>query len=549
MARLTSNMQFVATPDSVGHAVASWFTVSPDAYPEHVRAARQAQLTAARLMTQVSRRLFLLPSNPLQAVTAEAAQCVLDAAGLPDHEQATFFVGPNIRMADTCAGEGVLFGILADAFGVDMANRYVNEFHDERHKQCHAVAGNVTFCDTLKDLRASLGMFQFVWSNPPFDNDTQAEGGGRLEIKFFQRIVEDGHWIQAGGFHAMMSPLDVFRRKAAINHLARWYDIDFNDEIQAITIIDPAVEPFGGPVADDRFCAVVIGRVRGQARVGAEQLKAAQGLADILAGDLPMLGERETPVYVIPAARPIKKVEWRNAGLGTPAMAMQDVAETGGVYTSDTYRHDRSAMKRVTLPPLFPLHPMQALHRVADGQINGATVQLGNFEEAVIKGSTIQELTKWTEKKESDTAQVEIEHCVVRRVPLVVNVSQRNAATGQGGGKIRRFFGDEGMRTLTGIGGVTDVLLKAVADAAPPMFDPNNVDPEVMAVLNSIRSASGRALPGQPVGMMLMQKLVVAGIVKAQTLGMRGTFLAGEMGCGKSSMGAAIAEVGFRTDM
>lgn len=531
MARLSSNLQFVPTPDPVGHAVASWFGIDPDAYPEHVRAVIQTHAYAAQLLAQAAPRLIGQPHQLVQALTDAVAPLISEAEYLPDDERAAFFAGPNIRIADTCAGEGVLLGILGDALGVPLTNRYANEFHDERHKKCHDVAGNVTFCDTLKHLRAAIAMFQFVWSNPPFDNEAQVEGGGRLEIKFFQRIVEEGHWIQPGGYHAMMAPLDVMRRRAAVNHLARWYDIDFNHDLQAITVIDPAWQPFGGPVADDRFAAVIIGRVRGQARVGAEHLKEAQRINAILTGDLPVLREREIPVYTIPAALPIKKLEWRNAAKGTPTMAMHDVATTGGAYTSAKYLHDRASMRRVTLPPLFPLHPMQALHRVADGQINGATVQLG-FEEAVIKGSTINELTKWTETKESDTSRVETQHCVVRRVPLVVTVSRRNPDANQPGGKIRRFFGDEGMRSLTSIPGVTDVLLNAVADSAPPMFDPNNADPQVMAVLGRIKSASGRALPGQPVGLMMMQKLVVAGIIQAQRLGMRGTFLAGEMGTG-----------------
>ena len=51
----------------------------------------------------------------------------------------------------------------------------------------------------VKSLQAPPGFAQFCWLNGPFYSDGLEEGGGRLEPKFFRRVVEEGKWVQPGG--------------------------------------------------------------------------------------------------------------------------------------------------------------------------------------------------------------------------------------------------------------------------------------------------------------------------------------------------------------
>lgn len=465
---------------------------------------------------------------------------------IPDavpHILAQFFHRPDhpIRIMDICAGEGVAIGIMAEHWGVPPEDMYLNELHTQRAKRCAVLSPNTLSCDALKGMRGTRHMCQLAYTNPPFDNDAVVEGGGRLEVKFCKRILEDFHLIQPGGWHIIVAPLDIFLRREFINHLARCYDIEFVEAGPAARADQPAPEQelhraiWVLPAEIRRYReAIVIGQVREHHRVGSDHLKEAHRIQRILERDLPVLSAPQRPWYSFPAPAPLPKLIWRDATPGTPEDAAKDVAASGGAWTSAAYRADRAGMHREQLRPLFPLSPPQAMLRIAAGAINGTEIPIGGVPQT-IKGSTIEEAVTWDDEKQNERSHVTTHHRVVRRVPHVVTVDRQ--------GRIRRFIGDHGMRALTGMTGVTDALLDAVTAAAPPIIS-LQMDPEISTIFNGIKPASGRALPGQPVGLLLMQKLVAAGVVTVHRT-RRGLFLVAEMGCGKTPIGAAVAQAEY----
>lgn len=433
---------------------------------------------------------------------------------------ATYIEAPRgARLVDPCAGEGRAIADMAVRLGVHRKAVYLNELHDGRAAACKAVSDNVLSCDTLKSLQASTGMFTLAYLNPPFGNDGAEEGGGRLEPKFFRRVVEEGRWVAVGGAVVIVTPQDILQRQESLNFLARCLDV-----------LHLAVLP--EPIRAYRE-VIVFTVVRDKFRILGEQKAEAARLADWLAGDLPELAPQERPLITLPEPPALsKKMRWRDASLGTPEMAQQDVVKGGGAWASRSYTRASANLKRTTLQPLFPLHKAQAALRIAAGAINGMTVEIAGVPQQV-KGSTLEEQVMWVEEKDSDKAHVVSQHTITRRVPHVVTID--------GQGAIRRYVGDKGMARLMEHEGTAEALLDAVEETAPPRYQLDM--PELWdAILSGIVPVSGRALRGYKPGPLPMQKHTAAAAVTAITTPdqgwggatPRGVIIAAEMGCGKA---------------
>ncbi len=430
------------------------------------------------------------------------------------------------RILDPCAGKGVMIGAWATRFGLARSQVYTNELHDSRAEACTEHSAHVLACDALKSLQGTVGFAQFCHLNPPFDTDGLEEGGGRLEPKFFRRVVEEGKWVQPGGIVALDSPQDVMARQECRNHIARCYD--------DVTI-------WALPAEHRHYREVIVfGVVRSAWRVGKEQKDEAERLKTTLEGELPILMVQPTPLYHLPTPKPAKKIIWRDASRGNTVIAQNDVVKGGGAWASKRYRTAARAMDRTTPAPLFPLTKGQAALRIADGLINGETVELdGRMVE--IKGSTIEEEQTWVEERETAMSHIVETHKIVRRAPHV--------ATIDGAGRIGRYVGDKGIAKLMEAPGAAEVLLGAVKRKAPPLYQ-LDMTPDVAAVLHGIKPSSGRALPGYTPGLLVMQKHVVAAAHRALTTynpshGRVPTsvIINADMGCGKSGMGMALAEL------
>ena len=448
----------------------------------------------------------------------EIEDVLLSYVAAPDH-----FAG---RIVDPCAGKGVMIGAWAGSFGLAKHDVYVNELHDGRAAACAEHSAHVLACDALKSLQGTPGFAQFCFLNPPFDWEGSEEGGGRLEPKFFRRVVEEGKWVQPGGIVALDSPQDVIARQECRNHIARCYD--------DVTI-------WAVPAAHRHYREVIVfGVVRDTWRVGREQKDEAERLKGLLEGELPILTLQAEPRYVLPVPKAIKKITWRDASRGNTVIAQRDVVQGGGAWASKRYRTAARAMDGATPAPLFPLTKGQAALRIADGLINGETVELhGTLVE--IKGSTVEEEHTWVEEKETDKAHIVETHKIVRRAPHVTTID--------GEGRIGRYVGDKGIAKLMEAPGAAEVLLGAVKRKAPPLYQ-LDMTPDVSTVLTAIKPTSGRALPGYKPGLLAMQKHVVAAAHRALTTYNsshdrvpNSVIINAEMGTGKSSMYLALAEL------
>ncbi len=429
------------------------------------------------------------------------------------------------QILDPCAGEGAMIAAWAGRFGLDRAAVYANELHDTRAAACKKQADHVLSCDALRSLQASRGFAQFAWLNPPFDWAGGEEGGGRMEPKFYRRVLEDGRWLQTGAIMAYDSPEEVIGRQESLNHFARCLD---------------DVTMWRLPDEQRHFREVIVfGVVREHWRVGREQRDTAEQLKSLLQAGLPPLALQPTARYTLPLARPVTRVVWRDASLGTTTVAQQDVIASGGAWASKAYRTAARMPTGTVTVPLFPLTKVHAAGRIASGEINGETVEL-NGRELEIKGSTVEGALEYTEEKETEKTHIVEKHRIVRRVPHVVTVDRS--------GRIGRYVGDKGMAALMETPGAAEVLLGTVKRKAPALYQ-LDITPDVATILTAIRPASGRSLPGQAAGLLPMQRHVVAAAYRALTTANPATgetadavIINAEMGCGKSALALSLAE-------
>jgi len=451
-------------------------------------------------------------------------------APAPSHDHTPARTLP--RFIDSCAGEGEAAAALAKAWNIGRDQLYLNELADGRKARCSRFTDHVLGADAIRGLQISRHAFQVAWTNPPFGQQPKAQGGGRLEPLFFKRIVEEGGWLQPGAIHLMLAPQDVWLSNlGTLNHLARCYD-----RVTMVTL----------PAAYRRYRELlVVGVVRAGWRSGAELKEHARLIAEKLTGELPELTYQATPSYAIPS--PLKQQRqfiWRDANAATPEQARDDVLAQGGAWASRSYRTRLEAARqdRRRIRPLFPLGKVAAALRVAEGDINHQVVTIAG-RQARIKGSTRRTTKTWQEERVTNEGTTVIEtHRMELREPVVVTLDTERAT-------ITRYTGDTGIATLMDTPDAAQSLLDAVTQSSPPIYN-LQLPKDVAAVLDTIVSVTGRALPGYAPGFIPMQRHIIAAIATAFRLpdphtGKRRTVigLSADMGTGKSSLAAGSAEV------
>lgn len=441
-----------------------------------------------------------------------AAALIATYIQLPDQRR------EQIRICDPCAGEGRALELIGDTLGIPQAQRYGCELHDVRAVAARARIGHMVACDTLKALQASPEGFLLTYANPPFDTDGAEEGGGRLELKFLQRIVEEGDWLQRGGLMIIVTPQDILARLACISHLAKCYD-----DLRAYAL----------PAEIRHFReAVVFGVARPRWRLGDERRAEERRVQALLSGDLPILAPQTHPLYKLPAPIARKKpIVWKDATRGTTTMAQREVAVHGGAWAAPAYQAATAGMRRQRLNPRFPLHPGQRVFRIAAGEINGRTITIGGVPH-VIKGSTIDEVIEWSEERTTERSHVTETRTVVRKLPIITAVAL------DGSGAIRQFAGSEGIAKLLADPAVSQALSEAVSEAAPPTYR-LDLEPWLAHMLAGI--IPKKALPGYKAGVLPMQQHVIAAAVRAMTShdaawgrAPSSVVVAAEMGTGKA---------------
>lgn len=370
-----------------------------------------------------------------------------------------------------------------------------------------------------------------LYLNPPFAWQGREQGGERLELHFFQRAVEQGQWLQAGGLAVYICPERVARRPTVVRHLARCFN---------------QVAVWAFPPEQRRFGEVVIfGVRRSEDRQGHALLAEVQRLeASVLLAPLPLLQTSAVPSYELPLPVLLPSPHiFRLASTPDPWTAARDVAATDGAWASPQALIQMKRMRRTAerRPPLFPLNPTQAALQIASGAINNQPITVGE-RTYLIKGSAVEAIHTVERTLDSGTGKERHETRRTRtRTPRITLVDTASGA-------ICIFIGAHGMQALLDMPGMTDALLQALERTNPARYT-LTLPQALRPLFARFVPQSGRALPGQVPGLTPMQQHLVAalwtamqGDLNTRQRPLRRVLFGASMGTGKSVMGLALAE-------
>ncbi|MEW5985037.1 MAG: DUF6094 domain-containing protein [Chloroflexota bacterium] len=427
------------------------------------------------------------------------------------------------RILDPCAGEGAALVALAEAlglepFGVELhegrteaARQAVNQLLARRPAESQpATAGYTTriLNDSYLSLVTSRAGYNFLYLNPPYDHD---EEDGRLE---YQWLVHSRPWLQAGGLLMWVVPQHLLKFRKATRYILSWYD-----QVQVFRFPDDTYPQFRQ--------IVLLGVQRAKAVVAEESL--VEHLAQMAAGPeaLPSLTAALAPLYTLPALV-VKDSRFKfRSQFVDPSDALAEARRQGAGTTAVWRQHLDPADPRFPLRPLMPLKIGHIHSVIAAGHLNNQ-VLAGDEERLLIKGRNYKVTRQESYEEALPDGRTRVTYLTTEAVVTdITTVDAAGQVASYKGVSLEQFL-QKWITQLTSI----------VARAYTPVyhFDLNGYGP----LLN--RLSQQRPIPGLNgrTGLLPAQKHAAAATL-TRLATHPDAFVVGEMGTGKTSIGAAIA--------
>lgn len=428
------------------------------------------------------------------------------------------------RLLDPCAGEGTALVTLAeklglDPFGVELhegrakaAREAVDQLLVSRHGSDEGDAaashGTRILHDSYLSLVTSRGGYNLLYLNPPYDHDDE---DGRLE---YQWLVRTRPWLQPGGLLVWVVPQHILRFRKATRYILSWYD---------------RVQVYRFPNGEyERFNQIVLfGVLRPKAT--APDSERVERVAQLAAGKemlRPLTAVSEPTCTLPPLAVKPGAFRFRSQFVD-PADALAEARQVGASTKAVWRQHLDPGSAHVPLRPVTPLKIGHMNSIIAAGHLNNQVLVEGK-EKLLIKGRSYK-VTRTEEMVEplpdggSRVTQLETEQVMTD----ITSVDAAGQVTAYQGAALEQFL-QQWITRLTGI----------VAQAYPPVYQFNlNGYGRLLDSLSQKRPVPG--MNGQS-GLLPAQKhAAAAALTRLETA--RDAIIVGEMGSGKSSIGAAIA--------
>jgi hypothetical protein len=434
----------------------------------------------------------------------------------------TYIAAPHGgRLLDPCAGEGAALVRLAaplnlDPFGVELngqraelARQAVNRLLDDRP----AAANGQTriLHDSYLSLKTPRDAYNCLYVNPPYDHDKE---DGRLEYQWLWRTRP---YLQPGGLLVWVVPQRLLGHRKAAAYLLAHYD-----QTSIFRFPDPYYEQFKQMV----FFGLRRQRSLTPAAADIDRLWSLRYGPD----KLPILTAAPEPVYSLPPLALSGNHFHFRSQFVDPADALQEADAVGATQSADWRRHLHPAAADVPLDPLMPLKIGHMNSVIAAGHLNNQLLtDPDNPEERLlIKGRSYKTVvaSEFEEPRPGGGVKItSLETEVV--VTDITTVDDAGEVTSYDGGRLEAFL-TRWIRQLTQI----------VAQSYAPryQFDLNGYG-RLLDSLSRNRPIPG--LNGQS-GLLPAQKHAVAAVLtRLQTH--PDALVIGEMGTGKTTIGAAIA--------
>lgn len=421
------------------------------------------------------------------------------------------------RILDPCAGEGTALVTLAEKLQLDP---YGVELHEGRAKtareavkQLVARNGEDAFStrilhDSYLSLATSRGGYNLLYVNPPYDHD---EEDGRLE---YQWLVHARPWLQPGGLLVWVVPQHMLRFRKATRYILSWYG-----RVQVYRFPDDTY---------DRFRQIVLFGIHRPKAITPDG-EMVEKLAQLAVGKemLAPLTAAPEPVYTLPPLA-VKKGQFKfRSHFVDPADALAEARQMGASTKTAWREHLDPDSAHVPLRPLTPLKIGHMNSVIAAGHLNNQ-VLAGDEERLLIKGRNYK-MTRAEEFEEPlPDGRTRVTYMETETVVTdITTVDTTGQVTSYKGAELEQFL-QKWITHLTGI----------VAQDYPPVyqFDLNGYG----RLLSSL--SKQRPIPGMngKSGLLPAQKHAAAAILtRLETYSE--AIAVGEMGVGKTSVGAAIA--------
>jgi superfamily II DNA or RNA helicase len=393
----------------------------------------------------------------------------------------------SVRALDPCCGPGVFLATIAATLG---AESYGIEVHEERAAAARTRVSRVLCADALA-VRGSHDAYGLLVLNPPYDHDDDAR---RLEHAFLRKCTP---YLAPGGVLAFLIP--QHRLGVSARYLAAWYE-----GLRLWRFPDPEYAAYRQIVVLARRKAASVPNPATMRRLLARETE-----------ELLPLVPHACPPFVIPASGgPAPRLD---AGTFDPREA---AVAAGAPWPA---LHER--LWPVEAPRVQPLMPMKKGH-VAQFGVAGLLHHCVLHDAAgrgyVVKGQATKEVVVTEEEDEEHTTRTERE--VIRtRITLLDLQDGTCQEVGTGAD-------DAGALTLPDfLERFGPSITTRILSEYRPLYTPMQRD-LYAAALRLLR----RRMRGA-------QTDVVRAVALALQQGRRGVFVSGEMGTGKTTLGAAAA--------
>jgi hypothetical protein len=438
----------------------------------------------------------------------------------------------NGRILDPAAGEGTALVTFAqqlslEPFGVELhegraeaartAVRHLQATRDTQEIQATHILH-----DSYRNLITSRGGYNFLYLNPPYDDD---EEDGRLE---YQWLVNTRPWLQPGGLLVWVVPQHMLRFRKATRYILSWYD-----QVQIYRFPDATYDQFKQIVLFGVHRSKAVAPDGEMVERLAQQAMSKEMLTPLTApsvGSTPLSRSGQAnsdPIYTLPPLI-IKHSTFKfRSQFVDPGDALIEAQQMGASTTSAWRNHLDPHSDQVALRPLTPLKIGHMNSIIAAGHLNNQVLSEGE-ERSLIKGRSYK-VTRADENEEPlPDGRTRLTHTETETV--VTDITTLNAdgqLTSYSGAALEQFL-QKWITHLTGI----------VAQDYPPVytFDMNGYG----RLLNSL--SKQRPIPGMngKSGLLPAQKhAAAAALTRLETE--PEAVIVGEMGSGKSTIGAAIA--------
>lgn len=450
----------------------------------------------------------------------------------------TSFIQPaahkGSRVLDPCAGEGrflhntavtlnlMPFGVELNPDRAQTATQLLANLGHERPDLVPGRRRHILESD-YRLVHCTNDAFSLLILNPPYDLDYESR---RLEYQWLRQVRT---WLQPHGTLVYIIPQHVLGVKAVAEYIASWFT-----DVQVVRFPD-AFYP--------RFQQIVLfGRCLARRQILQPQTVAHYRHIADMGQQLRPLTAVTTPLYTLPKpAITAKQFHFRRQFID-PDEAVAEAA--AGVHTLPGWRAHLTveAGSNVPVRPVMPLKIGHMAGVIAAGLLNNQVLEAGaerlnevergrsdGRARLLIKGRAFKEevVTETTQEKENGVRE-KTTTTTERLVTDITTIDEVGQIVSRTGDDLSDFMRDW-----------MPVLTQNVATHYPPVYTFNYEDLPQAGILNRLSLA--RIIPNLGYGGLLPAQKHVAAALIEQLKQYDDALLVGECGCGKTTIGTAVA--------